>query len=636
VSLLSRFRIGPQPFGRPRGIADLLLGALMVSVVGLMLVPLPPSLLDLLIAANLVTAVTVVLVTLYVSDPLKIAAFPTLLLLTTLVRLALNVSSTRLILLNADAGAVIRSFGNFVVAGNYIVGAVIFLILTIIQLVVIARGSERVAEVGARFTLDAMPGKQMAIDGAQRAGTLDAQGAERRRRALDRTSQFYGAMDGAMKFVKGDVIASLMITAINIGGGLAIGMGQRDLALGDAARVYGLLTIGDGLVTQIPALLLATAAGVLVTRVASEHGETALGEDLGRQLLGVPRALRTAALFVGVLALVPGLPLWPFMVMGAALLGISFIAPEPPDAKSPGASESLDEGFVPIVTSWSFHVGAAWGTGERASLRRALQALRERLFAELGLPLPEPRIEASAALAPAGIALCIHERPVTPAIPLTTEPGALETAASVAHGAEPFLRSAAHELLGMTEVKQLLERLEERRPGLVREVIPTRISLAELTAVLRGLVAEGVSIRDLPAILEGVSLIPTDVTDAPARIERLRRHLARQITRSIASDAGAVAAIVLDRTIEDTIEDAIVTTDRGRTLALAPAMLRDIREPILEAAQAHPEAILVTRAEIRPFVRELLGAALPELRVLSPQELAPEARLAVMATVRPT
>src|SRR5690606_17403204 len=304
---------------RPRqgrfGTADAVLAALVISVVGLMIIPLPTWLLDLLIASSLALAVTVLLVTMYVSEPLKIAAFPSLLLITTLLRLALNVSSTRLILLKADAGEMIAAFGGFVVAGNYVVGAVIFLILSIIQFVVIAKGSERVAEVGARFTLDAMPGKQMAIDAELRSGSIDGNEARVRRRQLSRESQFYGAMDGAMKFVKGDVIASFLITIINILGGLAIGILQRDMQAEGARKKYGLLTIGDGLVSQIPALVLSTAAGILVTRVASEEQDTALGKELGGQLLRAPKALGVASGFVVALGLVPGLPTLPLLAI---------------------------------------------------------------------------------------------------------------------------------------------------------------------------------------------------------------------------------------------------------------------------------------------------------------------------------
>src|SRR5580692_4819439 len=276
-----------------------------------MIVPLPTWVLDLLISTNLSCAVAVLLAVLYVPDAIGIATFPTLLLLTTLLRLSLNVASTRLILLQANAGEVIKAFGNMVVRGNYVVGAVVFLVLTTIQFVVIAKGSERVAEVGARFVLDAMPGKQMAIDAELRSGSIDGTEARRRRRLLQRESQFYGAMDGAMKFVKGDVVASLIIVVVNILGGLAIGVAMKGMPAVDALKRYGLLTIGDGLVTQIPALVLSTSAGVLVTRVASEQAETPLGAELTRQLLGVPKALGAASVFVTLLGLVPGLPTAP-------------------------------------------------------------------------------------------------------------------------------------------------------------------------------------------------------------------------------------------------------------------------------------------------------------------------------------
>ncbi|HEX5100904.1 MAG TPA: flagellar biosynthesis protein FlhA, partial [Polyangiaceae bacterium] len=356
--------------GRPRtrlGIADAALAAIVVTVVGLMILPLPTRLLDVLIASNLTFSVVLLLVALYASNALKIAAFPTVLLITTLVRLALNVSATRLILLQADAGEVIRAFGNFVVRGNYVVGAVVFLILSIIQFVVIAKGSERVAEVGARFTLDAMPGKQMAIDAELRSGAIDGAQARVRRHTLARESQFYGAMDGAMKFVKGDVIASFLITLINIGAGLAVGVLQRDMEVGAALRRYGLLTIGDGLVSQIPSLVIATAAGVLVTRVASEDAEASLGSDLARQLFGQPEALRVASLFALLLGVVPGLPALPFFVCSGLLFAASRARQKTLRARTDAESaepaprprgDAAGPRFVPVVVPWSLERSA--------------------------------------------------------------------------------------------------------------------------------------------------------------------------------------------------------------------------------------------------------------------------------------
>ena len=307
----------------PAGTGNVLLAALVVGIVAMMILPLPTLLLDVLITFNISIAVVLLLVSIYVSSPLRFAVFPSILLITTLYRLGLNVSSTRLILLQADAGDVIASFGGFVVGNNLVVGAVIFVILTLIQFIVIARGSERVAEVAARFTLDAMPGRQMAIDADLRTGALDQRQARQARSALQRESQLYGAMDGAMKFVKGDAIAGILITAINISGGLLIGTLQMNMTLADAARVYSLLTIGDGLVSQIPALLISTAAGVVVTRVASEDEQGQLGQDIGRQVLAHPRAIALAAGLMALLALLPGLPAVPFLLLALVMGGVA-------------------------------------------------------------------------------------------------------------------------------------------------------------------------------------------------------------------------------------------------------------------------------------------------------------------------
>ena len=284
--------------------SDLALAGLVIAIVGMMIVPLPTPLLDLLISVNIATGVVLLLVAIYVSDALKIATFPTLLLLTTLFRLALEVSATRLILLHADGGEVIRAFGNFVVAGNLVVGAVIFLILTMIQFIVISKGSERVAEVAARFTLDAMPGKQMSIDAELRAGHIGHDEARRRRAALARESQLFGSMDGAMKFVKGDAIAGIVVLAVNIIGGLIIGIVQRGMDAGVAARTYTVLTIGEGLVAQIPALIISTSAGIIVTRVASEEEGGHLGRDIGMQVMAQPKAIAIAAGLLTLLAIV--------------------------------------------------------------------------------------------------------------------------------------------------------------------------------------------------------------------------------------------------------------------------------------------------------------------------------------------
>ncbi len=632
------------------GIADAALAGFVVAIVGLMVVPLPTWLLDLLIASNLALSVAVLLVALYVGEALKIAAFPTLLLITTLFRLALNVSSTRLILLQADAGEVIRAFGQFVVRGNYVVGGVVFLILTIIQFVVIAKGSERVAEVGARFTLDAMPGKQMAIDAELRSGSIDGNEARRRRRTLLRESQFYGAMDGAMKFVKGDVIASLIITVINILGGLAIGVGQRDMELGAALKRYGLLTIGDGLVTQIPALVLATAAGVLVTRVASEESETPLGAELASQLFGQPQALRVGSFFVLGLAVIPGLPGLPFLVIGGLMLLASrarqqslraaTVQPEPIQRR---AGAEAQPRFVPLVVPWSVEVAkdlepfldddVRGSEVRRAGLRAALGACREIVFRERGVPLPPGRATVSETLPARHILLSLHELPAQ----LIALPASLpdnELAQRLLLELIPTLERRAQDFLGLSETQGLLDELEQIAPASVRQVVPKPITLVQLTDILRRLVEERVSVRDLRAILEALSLVGAAEKDPLTLAEFVRLQLRRPISHSLTRGARELPVFLLDGHIEEAVRGAITRTPAGSFLALAPVASRDIVAAIKRALAQHPDAapqVLLTQPDIRRYVRKLLEPELPELRVISFNELLPEIAIKPLA-----
>src|SRR5438105_4277870 len=304
--------------------SDLILVAFVATMVGLMIVPMPTFLLDIFLSVNITIALTILMVSIYISSGTQIASYPTLLLITTLYRLSLDISATRLILLKADAGEVIRAFGMFVVSGNFVVGAVIFLIITLVQFIVITKGAERVAEVSARFTLDAMPGKQMSIDADLRAGIIDFQQARTRREGLARESQFYGAMDGAMKFVKGDAIAGIVITLINIVGGLVIGIAMNGMSAMEAVQTYSILTIGNGLVSQIPALLISISAGMVVTRVASENKDSNLGKDVASQILGQPKAIAVAGGILGIMALIPGLPKIPFALLAGSTGFLAF------------------------------------------------------------------------------------------------------------------------------------------------------------------------------------------------------------------------------------------------------------------------------------------------------------------------
>jgi type III secretion protein V len=633
------------------GVAEIALAVIIIAVVALLVVPLPTHLLDLLLAANLSAAVAILLVVVYVPDALRIATFPTILLLTTLFRLALNVSTSRLILLQGDAGDVIRAFGLFVVRGNYVVGAVVFLILTIVQFVVIAKGAERVAEVGARFVLDAMPGKQMAIDAELRSGAIDGNEARRRRRQLSRESQFYGAMDGAMKFVKGDIIAGLVITAVNILGGLAIGVAQKGLSVDVALKRYGLLTIGDGLVTQIPALVLSMSAGLLVTRVASEEPDTPLGRELADQLFGTPRALRMAAIFVGLLAIVPGLPTLPFVVIAIALFfasrrvvtvaegvergGSATQAPLSPQATKP--THKSPE-FLPVVTPWSFEMSAdleplvdngVKTTGEdRLGLRTVTTLLRERVFADLGVPLPPPRLRLIEGLPPRHIVVALHEVPaLVLAIPdeITDD----EAASWVFPAVFSLLLARAADFVGLNETQSLLDKLEGLAPAVVRQVVPKPVTLQLLSDILRRLVEERVSIRDLRGILEALAIYAQQEKDPLQLAELVRSQLRRAITFRLTGGAEGLAVVLLDPIIEDTLRRAITRTAAGSFLTLAPAAARDVVSAVKRAWREADtkDAVLLTQPDIRRFVRKLVEIDLPEANVVSFAELLPEVNL---------
>ena len=626
------------------GVADAVLAGLVIAVVGLMVVPLPTWLLDLLIATNLAASVVILLVSMYVSEALKIASFPTLLLITTLVRLALNVSSTRLILLQADAGEVIKAFGTFVVRGNYVVGAVIFLILTIIQFIVIAKGSERVAEVGARFALDAMPGKQMAIDAELRSGAIDGTEARVRRRTLVRESQFYGAMDGAMKFVKGDVIASLLITIVNILGGLAIGVGQKGMDPVAALKRYGLLTIGDGLVTQIPALVIATGAGVLVTRVASEEADTPLGAELASQLFGQPQALRVGGFFVILLALVPGLPALPFLVIGALLLFgsrartkvLRSSADTPITDVTPRRAGNAAMRFVPVVTPWGLEVSSDLAPFEedevrgsevrRPGLRSAISAVREIVFRDLGVPLPAGRLAANAQLPPRHVVLSIHEVPARVfAIPAdVTDPLIAEF---VVGQALAVLQTRSVDFLGIAETQTLLDELEQIAPATVRQVVPKPVTVTLLADVLRRLAEERVNIRDLRAILEALALVGNVERDPLNLAEFVRSQLRRPLTHALTRGGRELSVVLLEPQIEETIRSAVSRTPAGSFLALAPAAARDVVSAVRRALPREPNdapLVVLTQPDIRRFVRKLLELELREVRVVSYAELLPE------------
>ncbi len=664
-----RARLPLLLLSRVRGAADALFALAVLGVVLLLVAPLPPPLLDALLALNLAGAAAILVVTLFARSALGFASFPTLLLLSTLFRLALNVSSTRLVLSRGDAGRIIEAFGRVVVQGNAVVGAVVFAILTLVQLLVVAKGAERVAEVAARFTLDALPGKQMAIDAELRAGALDEAGARRRRRAVERESQLYAAMDGALKFVKGDAIAGIAIVLVNVTGGLVAGM-LRGMDAGAAARRYALLAIGDGLVSQIPALLVAVSAGVAVTRVAAEEEDRSLGGEIGRQLLAEPGALAAVAALCAALALAPGLPAVPFLVLaGAAGLGAHRLGaaarrgavaaggtpdPGPEDEAAPFAAGA------PVALELAEDLAALARADAARFAGEGLAAVRAQLWRDLGVQVP-PVLVRAAPLAPGAWALLFDDVPAAAGrapldealalvppeelalVGIDTRPerdpltgravsrvaardaaraarlgplrGPLDRVLADVAGA---LARSAHHLVGVQEAQVLLDGLEPSAPALVREA-GRQLPPALLAEVLRRLLEEGVSIRPLRTILEAL-LEAGPQRGSAALAEAARRALRRHIGWRCAGD-GPLQALLLDPGAEEAVRSAL----RGEVLALDPAVAAALVDALAAALRDRTEPpVLLASPDVRRAVRSLLAPRFPAVAVLAYEELPPE------------
>ncbi|MCE9573384.1 MAG: flagellar biosynthesis protein FlhA [Deltaproteobacteria bacterium] len=615
----------PERPGRGRGWGDLALAALIVAVVAMMIVPLPRPLVDLLLAANLAAAVAMLLAAVFVAEPLRLASFPTILLVATLVRVGLNVSTTRLILAHADAGQIVQAFGSLVVADNLVVGLVVFALITVIQLVVVARGAERVAEVAARFALDALPGQQLAIDAEVRAGAIDASEAAARRGGLERASHLYGAMDGAMKFVKGDAIAAIVIVLVNLIGGLVIGIGYRDMEPGQAAQTYSLLSVGEGLVAQIPSLVMAIAAGLLVTRVASARSGTAIGDEIATQLLAQPRALAGAAALMVVLALVPGLPLVPFAALalvtgGAAVFGFVRREAAPPMTWLATAAQGARPGAWIDIELGSDLITAATSAEGRARIAPALAAMRTNLESHSGVVAPGLRVRADRGGEDALSARELRIVVSGTALAWLTIPRG-EAVTGIIAALDEALPRIAHETLGIDDVQAMVERAAIDHPVTVREVVPRLVALPVLTEVVRALVREEVPVGDLPAILEAIAAAPAAITgNAPALADHVRGQLRRQISGRFAP-RGQLAAWTVDGMIEDAVRSAIEPGAAG-VLALEPALARDIVAAV-RARLGDTPAIVLTSGDVRRHMRALLEPSLPGVAVLAPHELAP-------------
>jgi type III secretion protein V len=677
--------------------ADLILVSLVGVMVGLMIVPLPTFLLDIFLTINITVAVTILMVSIYISSPTQIASYPTLLLITTLYRLSLDISATRLILLKADAGEVIRAFGMFVVSGNFVVGAVIFLIITLVQFIVITKGAERVAEVAARFTLDAMPGKQMSIDADLRAGIIDFHQARARREGLSRESQFYGAMDGAMKFVKGDAIAGIVITVINIVGGLIIGVAMNGMSAMEAVQTYSILTIGNGLVSQIPALLISISAGMVVTRVASETKDSNLGKDVASQILGQPKAIAVASGLLTVMAIIPGLPKIPFFIL-AALTGslawglfraqnMQAAAVEKTNSAAAGLAQDPQVSVtVPLVLQVSEALtpllDTATDTGKQ--FYEQLVQVRNGLYYDLGVIFPAIQVKGNTPGEAGSYTIWANEVPVVSGqIRLdaalvndtaenlaiygfkaedTSNPATGKAAAWVPRAdaerakavglqvwdtheilllhVTHYLKRNARDFIGIQEVQGMVAALKQYYPTLVEETIPKPISLQTLTEILRRLVEEEVSIRDLKIILQTLCEWGRVEHEVLALTEQVRAGLKRKICYQISHGRPLLFVYRLDPEFEDMFRNSIRQSASGAYLSMDPASSQQLmgaaRAQIGDLPPGAQRPVIVTDAEIRRFVKRLLDFAIPEITVLSYDQLTPQINLQPLGTISPT
>ncbi len=662
----------------------------VVLIIVMMILPLPPTMLDILLATNITLGLLVLLLTMNVNEALEVAIFPSLLLVTTLFRLGLNISTTRLILLHAEAGQIIQAFGTFVVGGNYIVGFVIFVILVVIQFIVITKGAERVAEVAARFTLDAMPGKQMSIDADLNSGLITEAEARQKRRNIEREADFYGSMDGATKFVKGDAIAGIIITLINVAGGLAIGMGQLGMAFDEAVQRYTLLTVGDGLVSQIPALLISTSTGIIITRAASEGN---MGQDLNKQLFSNPKVLFIACGVLLFFAVVPGLPTLPFFVLSTMMGSLGYILyqtarQQQDEEEAEQAQEEIEETKKPEsvlsllqVDQIELEIGYSLiplvDQEQGGDMLERITMIRRQCALELGMVVPIIRIRDNLQLDPdqyvvkiKGIEvgggelminhyLAMDSGGVTEAVSgiPTKEPAfgldalwvdeetrdkaelagytVVDPPSVLATHLTEIIRSHAHELLGRQEVKTLVDGLREEYPAVVEELIPDQLSLGEVQKVLQNLLKEGIPIRNLITILETLADTAPVTKDVDFLTEYVREALARQIS-GMYRENGVLSVLTLDQQWEDTVASGMEHTERGIVVSMDPRLLQQllvqISESIEQTTMSYP--VLLVSPNIRMALRRLTERSIPKLVVLSYNEISADMQVQSVGTVK--
>ncbi|SDN22732.1 flagellar biosynthesis protein FlhA [Geodermatophilus siccatus] len=661
----------------------------VVAIVLMLVVPLPAAVLDLLLGLNVTASLLILLVAMQIKRPLDFAVFPSLILIATLFRLALNVSSTRLVLTDGYAGKVIEAFGHFVIGGSLIVGLVIFVILTIIQFVVITNGAGRVAEVGARFTLDAMPGKQMAIDADLNAGLINEKQARRRRTEVTAEADFYGSMDGASKFVKGDAIAAIIITLINLIGGMAIGVMQLGMAPGDAVSTYSLLTVGDGLVSQIPALLLSTATGIIVTRSASDGD---MGSDLLAQLGRFKQPVRIAGGAALALCLIPGLPKLPFLVIGGLFLLMASRMQETPevdedadpqaaadDEPRPDSPEAIAEKMRvdPLELEVAFDLVDLVDASRGGDLLDRVKALRRKVAMETGLVIPLVRtrdnldlpasqyviwlngVPAAKGTSPAGTVLAIGDmldglpgratREPVFGLPAKWVPVELQRQAEMAgatvvdrssvittHLAEVVRQNAAG-LLGREDVRLLVEMVKRTHPIVVEELTPTLLTLGEIQRVLHGLLEENVSIRDLVRIFEALSVRAKVSTDVDGLVEAARSALGSAISHPYVTPDERLHVMTLDPAFEQRLLEAVRQSEAGQVLALdagtVDALVNGCSGLLGDAERMGLAPVLVCSPQVRAALSRLMRQVLPRLPVISYTEVSRTAQIESLGVV---
>ncbi|MEX5721426.1 flagellar biosynthesis protein FlhA [Geodermatophilus maliterrae] len=660
----------------------------VVAIVLMLVVPLPAAVLDMLLGFNITASLLILLVSMQIKRPLDFAVFPSLILIATLFRLALNVSSTRLVLTDGYAGKVIEAFGHFVIGGSLVVGLVIFVILTIIQFVVITNGAGRVAEVGARFTLDAMPGKQMAIDADLNAGLINETQARKRRTEVTAEADFYGSMDGASKFVKGDAIAGIIVTLINLIGGFAIGVMSKGMAPADAVSTYSLLTVGDGLVSQIPALLLSTATGIIVTRSATEGD---MGSDLLAQLGRFKQPVRIAGGAALALCLIPGLPKLPFLVIGGFFLVMASrmkeALPEDDEAATPAAAdepapdspEAIAEKMRvdPLELEVAFDLVDLVDTSRGGDLLDRVKALRRKVAMETGLVIPLVRtrdnldlpasqyviwlngVPAAKGTSPAGTVLAIGDaldglpgRPTREPVfglPAKWVPVELQRQAEMAgatvvdrssvittHLAEVVRQNAA-ELLGREDVRLLVEMVRRTHPVVVEELTPALLTLGEVQRVLHALLAENVSIRDLVRIFEALSVRAKVSTDVDGLVEAVRASLGSAISHPYVTPDERLHVLTLEPAFEQRLLEAVRQSDGGQVLALDAGSVDALVtgcSGLLEDAESHGLApVLVCSPQVRAALSRLMRQVLPRLPVISYSEVSRTAQIESLGVV---